>query len=187
MKKTIKQFDEMIKAHIDKKDFVQIKRTVTEGEANIVGFVLQMSKDFLLIQPEEEFLLNGYTIIRKDHFDAIRCNKFDKAFKRVLKAEGVFNTNYGIKDKVRLNDWQTIFTDLKKHDYQVIVECEDLEDPLFVIGPIQKVNTNSVSILYFNPTGLLDKKPTKVKYKDITLVKFDCRYINVFRKYLRTK
>lgn len=117
----------------------------------------------------------------------MRCNKFDKAFKRILKAEGVFNSDYGIKNKVRLNDWQTIFNDLKKHDYQIIVECEDLKEPLFVIGPIQKVNTNSVSIQYFDPTGLLDKKPTKVQFKDITLVKFDCRYINVFRKYLRTK
>jgi len=32
----------------------------------------------------------------------------------------------------------------------------------------------------------LDKKPTTVNYNDITLVKFDDRYINVFKKYLRT-
>jgi hypothetical protein len=111
-KKTIKQYDDMIKAHVDKKDFVKIKRTVTEGEANISGFILQMSKDFLLIQKEEEFFLNGYTIIRKDHFDAIRCNKFDKALKRMLKAEGIFDSDYGIKNKLRLKDWKTIFEDL---------------------------------------------------------------------------
>lgn len=56
----------MVKTHIDKKDFVKIKRTVTEGEANITGFILYMSKDFLLIQQEEEFLLNGYCIIRDE-------------------------------------------------------------------------------------------------------------------------
>jgi hypothetical protein len=185
-KKTIKQYDDMIKAHVDKKDFVKIKRTVTEGEANISGFILQMSKDFLLIQKEEEFFLNGYGIIRKDHFDAIRCNKFDKAFKRILKAEGVFDSDYGIKNKIRLKDWKTVFEDLMRHDYHVIVECEDMEDPLFVIGPIKKVNNDSVSIQYYDPTGLLDKKSTKVKYTDVTIVKFDDRYINVFKKYLRT-
>lgn len=185
-KKTIKQYDDMIKTHVDKKDFVKIKRTVTEGEANISGFILQMSKDFLLIQKEEEFFLNGYGIIKKDHFDAIRCNKFDKAFKRMLKAEGIFDSDYGIRNKLRLKDWKTIFEDLMKHDYHVIVECEDLEAPLFVIGPIKKVNKDSVSIQYYDPTGLLDKRPTNVKYKDITLVKFDDRYINVFKKYLRT-
>jgi hypothetical protein len=183
---SVRQYTDMLKSHVDKKDYVKIKRTVTDGEANISGFILQMSKDFLLIQKEEEFFLNGYGIIRRDHFDAIRCNKFDKAFKRILKTEGVFGSEYGIKNKLRLKDWKTIFEDLSKHDYHVIVECEDLEDPLFVIGPIKKVNNDSVSIQYYDPTGLLDKKPTKVKYKDITLVKFDDRYINVFKKYLRT-
>jgi len=184
-KMSVKQYDDIIKSHVDKKDFVKIKRTVTEGEADISGFILQMSKDFLLIQKEEEFFLNGYGIIRKDHFDAIRCNKFDKARKRILKAEGIFDTDYGIKNRITLKDWKTIFIDLLKYDCHVIVECEDLEEPLFVIGPIKKVNSDSVSIRYYDPTGLLDKKPTKVKYKDITLVKFDDRYINVFKKYLR--
>lgn len=176
----------MIKTHVAKKDYVKIKRTVTEGSANISGFILQMSKNFLLIQKEEEFFLNGYGIIKKDHFDAIRCNKYDRAFKRILKAEGILDSGYGINKKIRLIDRRTIFEDLMKHDYHVIVECEDLEDPLFVIGPIKKVKKDSANIQYYDPTGLLDKKPTTVKYKDITLVKFDDRYINIFKKYLRT-
>jgi hypothetical protein len=176
----------MIKSHVDRKDFVKIKRTVTDGSADISGFILQMSKDFLLIQKEEEFYLNGYGIIRKDHFDSIRCNKYDKSFKRILKGEGIFDSDYGIKNKINLKDWQTIFKDLKKFDYHVIVECEDLKESLFVIGPIKRINKDSVGIQYYSPTGLLDKKPTTVKYKDITLVKFDDRYINVFKKYLRT-
>jgi len=185
-KMTIKKYDVMIKGHVDKKDFVKIKRTVTEGSADISGFILQMSKDFLLIQKEEEFYLNGYGIIRKDHFDAIRCNQNDRALKRMLKAEGIFDSDFGIKNNIRLTNWQTIFEDLKKYDHHVIVECEDLKDPLFLIGPIKKINKESVQIQYYSPTGLLDKKPTTVKYNEITLVKFDDRYINVFKKYLRT-
>jgi hypothetical protein len=185
-KMTRKEYNDMIKRHVDKKDFVKIKRTVTEGSADISGFILLMSKDFLMIQMEEEFYLNGYGIIRKDHFDALRCNQNDKALKRMLKAEGIIDSDYGIKNKIRLTDWRTIFNDLKKYDYHVIVECEDLKDPLFLIGPIKKINKDSVQIQYYSPTGLLDKKPTTVKYTDITLVKFDNRYINVLKKYLRT-
>jgi hypothetical protein len=176
----------MIKRHVDKKDFVKIKRTVTEGSADISGFILQMSKDFLLIQKELEFYLNGYAIVRKDHFDSIRCNKFDKAYKGILKGEGIFDSDYGIKKKIRIKNWRTIFEDLMKLDCHVIIECEDLKDPIFVIGPIKKINKDSVNIQYYDPTGLLDKKPTTIKYKDITIVKFDERYINVFKKYLRT-
>jgi len=181
----IKEYDVTLQKHIDKKEFVKICRTVTDGEANISGFILQMTKDFLLIQIEEEFYLNGYGIIRKDHFDSLRCNKFDRALKRILKAEGILESGFGIEKKINLRNWDTIFKDLKKFDQHVIVECEDLEESLFVIGPIKRVNKDSVSIQYYDPTGLLDKKVTTVKYKDVTLVKFDNRYVNVFRKYLR--
>jgi hypothetical protein len=132
---TIEKYDDMIKAHVDKKDFVKIKRTVTDGSADITGFILQMSKDFLLIQKEEEFYLNGYGIIRKDHFDVIRCNKFDKAFKRILKSEGIFDSDYGIRNKIRLRDWRTIFEDLAAHDYHVIVECEDIAQHVSAMVP----------------------------------------------------
>jgi hypothetical protein len=182
-----KQYDSTIKNHIEEKDFAKIKRTFTEGSADITGFILQFSKDFLLLQEEEEFYLNGYAIIRKDQFEAIRCNKYDRALKSMLKKEGIINSDYGINKKIRLMSWQAIFEDLRKHDYHVIVECENLEEPVFLIGPITKVNKNSVSIQYYDPTGLLDKAPTKVNFKDITLVKFDNRYINVFKKYLRTR
>jgi hypothetical protein len=183
--KKTKEYDEMLQKHIDKKDFVKVYRTVTDGEANISGFLLQMTKDFLLIQKEEEFSLNGYGIFRKDHFDSLRCNKFDKTLKRILKAEGILDSDFGIDKKINLRNWNAIFKDLKEFYQHVIVECEDLEDSLFVIGPIRRVNKDSVSIQYYDPTGLLDKKVTTVKYKDITLVKFDDRYINVFKKYLR--
>lgn len=183
--KEIKEYNDMLQKHIDKRDFVKIKRTVTDGEANISGFILSMTKDFFLIQKEEEFFLNGYGIIRKDHFDSLRCSKTDRTFKKILKSEGILDSDYGMRNKVNLKNWKTIFTDLKKNDYHVIVECEDIKDPLFIIGPIKRVNNDSVSIQYYDATGLLDKKVTTVKYKEVTLVKFDDRYINVFRKYLR--
>jgi len=183
--KTIKKYDEMIQNHIDKKDYVKVVRKVTEGDADIEGFLLQMTREFLLIQKEEEFYLNGYGIFRKDHFESLRCNKFDKTLKRILKAEGILDSSFGIDKKINLRSWETIFKDLKEFYQHVIVECEDLEKPLFVIGPIKRVNKDSVGIQYYDATGLLDKKVTTIKYKDITLVKFDDRYIKVFRKYLR--
>ena len=98
----IKQFDLMLKKHIDNKDFIKIERTVTEGEANITGFLLDMNRKFLLIQKEEEFYLNGYAIIRKEQFDHVRCNKMDKTFKKILKSEGIIDKFYGIDKKINL-------------------------------------------------------------------------------------
>lgn len=44
-----KKFNEGLKKSIKKKDFIKFYRTGTEGYVNISGFILQISKYFLLI------------------------------------------------------------------------------------------------------------------------------------------
>src|SRR5690349_5856063 len=93
--KKIKEYDIMLQKHIDKKDFVKINRTFKDREENISGFILSLSKNFLLLQVGYDFLLDGYAIIPKDQFDSIRCNKFEKKAKKIYKAEGLLDTQYG--------------------------------------------------------------------------------------------
>lgn len=182
--KQIEQFDKMLKKFITKKDYVQIYRMVQEGAANISGFLLEVSDDFLLVQNEEEFRLEGYSIIRKDHFDAIRCSKSEKKIKQILKAEGIIDKKYGISKAVPLASWASIFQHLKEEDHHVIVECEDLEKPTFNIGAIIDISKKAVQIKHFTAEGIIKKKPKKIAFKNITLVRFDDRYINLYRKYL---
>lgn len=181
----IKEYDILIQRHIVRNDFVRINRTFRDKEADISGFILLNSKKFLLLQLGNDFLLDGYAIIHIQQFDNIRCNKFDKTFKKIYKKEGILNAKYGIDKKISLESWQSIFNDLKKLDYHVIVECEDKDEPDFIIGPIIRVNKDKVGIRYYDPTGKLDDKPTSVKYSDITIVTFGDRYSTTFRKHLR--
>lgn len=179
------KFNERLRKSMKKKDFIKFYRTGTAGDANIYGFIIQMSKDFLLIQNEEEFRLNGYSIIRRDRFDSIRISKTEVLRKKILNKEGILKSDYGLDTKINLKSLETIFKDLKQKDYFSIVECEDLKKPSFIIGEISKVSNKSVGIRYFSPKGIINKKPTKVKYKKITLVKFNDRYTNLYRKYLK--
>ncbi len=183
--KEIQAYDAFLQSHIDKRDFVKIYRKFNEREENISGFLLAISKDFLLLQVDNEFSLNGYAIIRKDQFDSLRCNKYDKTQKKIYIAEGLLENGYGIDKSISLESWQDIFKTLKLLDYHVIIECEDKEEPWFDIGPIKRVNKESVSIQYYDPTGQLESKLTSRKYSDITLVKFDDNYSKTFRKYLK--
>ena len=183
--KQTKAFDILLQSHIDKKDFIKIKRTFNGKEENISGFILSMSKEFLLIQVDNELSFNGYTIIRKDQFDSLRCNKYDKTLKKIYKAEGLLKSGYGIDKNISLKNWQSIFSDLKKFDYHVIIECEDQEEPSFDIGPIKKTLKGSVSIQYYDATGQLENKLTSLKYSDITTVKFGDNYSMTYRKYLK--
>ena len=184
-KKKIKDHDLMLQKHIDKKDFVKINRTFQNREENISGFILSISKDFLLLQVDNEFLLDGCAIIRKDKFDSLRCNKFEKTLRKIYKEEGLLDKQYGIPQSISLKSWQDIFADLKKLDYHVIIECEDKEEPDFVIGPIKRVDKRKVRVQYYDPTGKLDDKLTAIKFDDITIVKFGDRYSTTFRRYLK--
>lgn len=186
-KKAIKKYDKLLKSYVDNKDIIKIRREFGGEESSVLGFPLKIAKNFILMQREEDFRLDGYSILRKDQFDSIRNNKFDKTHKKILKKEGVTERDYGIAYDIEMADWQAIFESLKRHDQHVIIECEDMEEPMFLIGPIKKVNKKSVSIQYYDPTALLDEKPTKIDYEDITIVRFDERYLNVFRNYLRKK
>ncbi|HEX6430367.1 MAG TPA: hypothetical protein VF008_21895 [Niastella sp.] len=183
--KQIKAYDIMLQSHIDKKDFVNINRTFNGEEERIGGFILSMSKDFLLIQVDNELSFNGYAIIRKDQLDSLRCNKYDKTIKKIYKGEGLLKNGYGIDKNISLKSWQAIFSDLKKFDYHVIIECEDREESTFDIGPIKKALKGSVSIQYYDPTGQLENKLTPLKYSDITKVQFGDHYSMTYRKYLK--
>lgn len=184
-KQKIKDYDVLLQRYIDKKDFVKINRTFKGSEINISGFMLSHSKDFLLLQVDNEFFLDGYAIIPKQQFDSIRCNKYDRAFKKIYKGEGLLNSQYGIEQTISLKSWQSVFIELKKLDYHIIVECEDKDNPDFIIGPLKKIYKEKVSIQCYDPTGKLDDEPTTVKYSDITIAKFGDRYSTTFRKYLR--
>jgi hypothetical protein len=186
MDKNTKAYDVMLKKHISNKDFVRITRTFNAVEENVYGFILGISKDFLLIQNELDFLLDGFIIIRKDQFDSLRCNRFDKFHKKILKAEGVFYWDYETADSIDLSSWQQLFNNLKKSDYHVTVECEAMDEPNLVIGPVKRVTKDYVGIQYYNPVGQLEAQLTTVKYKDITIVKFGDRYSTTYRKYLKS-
>jgi hypothetical protein len=76
-KDKIKSYDITLQNYIDKKEFVKIYRTFKDNSENIRGFILKMTKDFLLVQLDNDFFLDGYAIIRKDQFDSIRCSKYE--------------------------------------------------------------------------------------------------------------
>ena len=184
-KDKIKKYDGMLQKHIDKKDFVKVIRTFKDREENVGGFILFLTKEFLILQIDNEFTFDGYAIIPKHRFDSIRCNKFDKTSKKIYKGEGLLDSLYGFNQTICLTTWQKIFIDLKKLDYHVVVECEDKEEPEFIIGPIKRIYKDKVNIQFYDPAGNLDNKSTSVKYKEITILKFGDRYSTTFKKYLK--
>lgn len=184
-KKKIKKFNTLLDKYCSEKSLIKIYRSVTEGEANIYGIILKRSASFLHLKENDDFNLEGEVIIKMDHFDSIRYNDYDRTSEKILIKENQLNKSKLKRTKIDLNSWKSIFSNLMEKDIHVIVECENLEDPTFTIGPIEKINNKSVEIRYYDPNGKLDKKLTKLKYKHITLIKFNDNYSKTFRKYLK--
>jgi len=183
--KKITKYEETIQEHIIKKDFVKIILNFQNTEGGIFGYIQLQSKKFILLQVSNQFSLDGYVIMPKRKFEAIRCNKYDKTSNKILRAEGTLEKQYKVPDFISLDCWEQLFLSLKDADFHVVIECEDQEEAGFFIGPLQKIGKNSVSILNYDPNGQLDKKPSKISYKDITSVTFGDQYSTVFRKYLK--
>lgn len=184
-KDKIKKFNRLLTKYRTKKNSIKILRTTTEGENELFGIILKFSKELMQVATLDDFRLDGEVLIKMDHFDSIRCNSFDKTYKRILQKEKTISKKKPKRTSIDLSNWRSAFENLMKYDIHVIVECEDLKHPTFTIGPIEQVNKKSVDIRYYDPTGQLEKKLTRIKYKHITKVQFNDDYSKTFRKYLK--
>lgn len=176
-----RKINKRLKRHYKKKLYCRLTRKVGKFEGITRGYIVGVSKDFVLLQESDDFKLYGYVIIPRYSIIHFRYNKFDKKYQQILEAEKVkLKFNYTID----LKSWKSICKDLKKTKLTVISECEHPKLDYFCIGKIKKVNKKSLSIRYFDAAGILDKDNTEHKYKEISKLRFDDHYANVFSKYL---
>lgn len=177
----------MLQRYIEKKAFIKLFRTVCGQEENLSGFILGMSKGFLFLQIGDDFLLDGYAIIRLDDFDSLRHSSYERTHRKIFSAEGILDSSYGFDKPLPLKSWTDILRKLKSYDLHVIIENINKDYLDFWIGEIKTVTGKSVSIHNYNPDGKLDDKPKNIKLETISVIKFGDRYSTVFRKYLKHK
>ena len=178
---------EQIKDHFENKKYGKIKRSSGKHALEMSnGYIVDYSDDFILLNEAGDFEVAGYLVLPIKYVKKIRYNKWDKYFEKILISEGEIG-KVGVKYKIDLSNWKSVFESIKGHQLNVIVKCEDPKIDSFNIGLIINIYKKDVEIHNFDPSGLLDEKPTLISYKDITAVSFDDRYINIFSKYLRSR
>src|SRR6187402_2531990 len=104
----IKKYNLMLQNYINKKSFVKIFRTVCGKEENLSGFILEMSKNFLFLQLDNEFVLDGYAVIRLDDFDSIRHSSYERTQRKIFAGEGILAEEYGFEQPLPLTSWSDI-------------------------------------------------------------------------------
>lgn len=181
----MKTISQKIKEHCIKKEFARIFRSVSNSKTEISrGYIVDYSDKFICLQETDDFIALGYIIIPTKTIIEIRNNKADKYYHKIMTWENEIG-KIQKKHLINLSSWQDIFKSIRSLNFNVIVECESEKLETFTIGPIKRISKIGVSIQYFNATGDIDSKATKISYKNITKITFDDRYINTFSKYLK--
>lgn len=183
----IEEYNLMLQKYIDRRSYVKIFRTVCGKEENLSGFIIGMSRQFLFLQLDNEFALDGYAVIKLDDFDSIRHSSYERTQRKIFNAEGLLGSGYGFDKHLPLTNWADIFKALKKYDIHVIIENINNGELDFWIGQITKVGDKKVSIHNYDPDGNLDEKPTAIQFNTISIIKFGDRYSTTFRKYLKRR
>ncbi len=173
-----------LKRHCEKLHHIGIGRSNIETY-QLYGFVLACSSELVLIHVVDDFRSDGYQIIRVSDISEIRHSASDRTMQKILRAEGILE-QVGSKHPIDLRSWQSALQSLKSLGGNVIVEGEEPWVDEFFIGKIIRINKKTLSMRHFDGTGKWNEKLSYCPYEDISSVRFDCEYVNVFSRHLRS-
>ncbi|MBU0486509.1 MAG: hypothetical protein KKA07_13285 [Bacteroidetes bacterium] len=178
---------DQISKHQKELKLAAITRKVAKGIEKVSrGYIVDRSGKLVVLQETEDFRALGFVILPVDQMKKIKSQKHDGYYDKIMELEKE-KERIGMKTEIELKNWKTAFKTFQSKRINVIVECEDPKRDSFSIGPVTKVTDKGVSIRHFDAEGFLAEKPTRIKYKDITKVVFDDRYVDVFSRYVREK
>jgi hypothetical protein len=161
--------------------FVSILRDELDS-SSIDGFVLGYSDDLLLIQNVYDFRLDGLKVIRIADITAIESGATREFQKKLLVTEGLFQ-QIDFESPHDLRDWSDILTQFSLSRSLVILENEQQDDSIFLIGKIQKIGESGVSLRSFSGVGEWDEYPTLLPFSIITACSVDTNYSNVYQRH----
>ncbi len=173
--------------NLEKVRFTRITRKISDDLEEISrGYVVDLSDDFVVIQLTDDFKMLGFNIFPIKHIIKVRYNNYDRYYDKIMELEKE-KDSIGLKTKIDLATWKSVFKTFQQKRMNIIVECESADSATFTIGSVKKITKESVYILYFNAAGFVDEKPTRIDFNKISKIMFDDRYIDIFSKYLRKK
>lgn len=152
----------------------------------IHGFILDYSKDFILLHHVYDFHLDGLLVLRIKDITDIYSNKTDAFQTQLLKDENLFGEidfNVGCN----LKSWKTILTSLVKDKVYLIIEDENPEYPIFLIGKLLKIQTDNISLLGFSGAANWDEDESVMYYEDISSLQVDNNYIKFYKRFYERK
>jgi hypothetical protein len=103
----------------------------------------------------------------------------------MLAAEGLLE-RVEAPGYVPLDNVADLLADLQQRGQNIIVECEDPDEPVedFSIGQILSVGEDSLCFANFDGLGRWDDAPHIIPFGEISKLQFETPYLQIFSKYV---
>ena len=166
---------------IDRGENVQVLRRAG-AHPTWNGFPLALGDELVLMRSLHEFAVNGFAVMRLRDITAVLATDAERFFERVLRAEGALDQTSPPRP-VPLRSWRAALEAVRAHYRHAIIECERPEGSDFFLGELAGVEGDEATIHYIQVNGTREGALTRVPLDDITLLRFDERYVNLFGRY----
>ncbi|NHZ40521.1 hypothetical protein [Massilia aquatica] len=149
---------------------------------SIEGFVLGLSDELLLLQYVSDFHLDGLMVLRIADITDVRCSATCTFQRELLEHEGLLQ-QVPFDIGLDLRNWNTVLAQLSTMYPLMILECENLDDPDFLIGRIDEFTPMAVAMQWFSGTARWDDELAILAFDDITCCQAGTNYIAFYQRY----
>jgi hypothetical protein len=152
-------------------------------DRSITGFLLEYSRELILIQYVYDFHLDGLMVLRRSDVEEIKSSRTDHYQTEMMKAEGLYQT-VDFNAKHTVSNWPETIKHFQGQYRFVIIEAEATKPNLFALGRIENIQKQSVTLHGFNGVGEWHDEPTIVPFADITCLQVGSNYISMYERHL---
>ncbi|MCE3603904.1 hypothetical protein LXA47_09845 [Massilia sp. P8910] len=167
--------------HQQQRNLVSISRSGIDAHS-MEAFVLGVSEELVLLQYVYDFHLDGLMILRIADLTVVECSETCKFQRELLVQDGLLE-QVPFDSLFDLRNWHTVLTQLANAYPLMILECEKLEEPDFVIGRVDQVTPEEIDFDYFSGTGRWGESLTTLALADITSCQVETSYIKAYQRY----
>ena len=161
---------------------VSIRREGIDPGGAMQGFILGFSDELVLIQYIYDFIPDGLLVLRCADITSVECSATDVFQKSLLVTEGVFQ-KICFDQHFDLRCWRSILMQLSTRYPLMILENEQLERRVFMLGQIERISEPGVLMKCFTGTARWKEDEEEMLFSNLTACQVDTHYINVYQRY----
>ena len=175
--------ESLIRDYRDQRALVGVERDDLDGNP-LHGFILDFNDEWIALQKEYDFRIDGIVLVRRADITALRNSKTHKFQKQLLIDEGWFE-QIDFDFMIPHGGVSELLAELPAD--RIVTLEDEREEGMFLIGPVLEVKDGVVSVRFFSGDAQWDSEPLTIKLTSITMIAFSSSYTSAYERYFLRK